>query len=150
VHNLLVNALTHGRARDGRALVEVTLRPVVAADGHTAAVLTVDDHGPGIEPARREEVFRRFHRGPDSPGSGLGLTLVAQQIALHQGRIVVTDRPDGLPGTRFEVLLPLTGMREVEHTLPLLRRDWLTTVTARNPLAGDVRTPGPRAAPRGR
>ncbi|MFE6172292.1 sensor histidine kinase [Streptomyces sp. NPDC056464] len=125
VDNLLTNAWTHGRADDGTARVEVTLRPS-REPGSPAVVLTVDDHGPGIPPERREEVFQRFLRGPDSPGSGLGLTLVAQQVALHRGRIIVLDRPDGRPGTRFELRLPATGVRDVEGTLPLLQRDWLT------------------------
>ncbi|OPF77299.1 two-component sensor histidine kinase [Streptomyces antioxidans] len=125
VDNLLANARTHGRATDGTAHIEVTL--CHSGDPREPlAVLTVDDHGPGIPPERREEVFQRFRRGPDSPGSGLGLTLVAQQIALHRGRITVRDRPDRRPGTRFEVRLPVTGVRDVESTLPLLRRDWLT------------------------
>ncbi|MFD8455341.1 sensor histidine kinase [Streptomyces antimycoticus] len=125
VDNLLTNAWAHGRAADGTARIEVTLRPS-RDPREPAAVLTVDDHGPGIPPERREEVFQRFLRGPDSPGSGLGLTLVAQQIDLHRGRIAVLDRPDGRPGARFEVRLPATDVRDVENTLPLLRRDWLT------------------------
>jgi two-component system sensor histidine kinase PrrB len=132
VDNLLVNAWTHGRAGDGGARIEVNLRPVDEG-GAPAALLTVDDHGPGVPPALREKIFRRFHRSPDSPGSGLGLTLVAQQIALHQGRIAVGDRPDGTPGARFEVLLPATGIREVRHTLPLLSRDWLTAEARQRP-----------------
>ncbi|MCF3129230.1 sensor histidine kinase [Streptomyces olivochromogenes] len=132
VDNLLTNAWTHGRAKDGVARIEVTLAP--AGDPHQpAAVLTVDDHGPGIPPERREEIFQRFRRGPDSPGSGLGLTLVAQQVALHRGRITVRDRADGRPGTRFEVLLPATTVRDVEHTVPLLRRDWLTSTAGEPP-----------------
>ena len=123
--NLLANAWTHGRSEDGVARIEVTLRP--PGGGHrTTAVLVVDDQGPGIAPERREEVFLRFRRGPDSPGSGLGLTLVAQQAALHQGRITVSDRPGGRLGTRFELSLPATSTKDVEHTLPLLHRDWLT------------------------
>ncbi|AXL90248.1 two-component sensor histidine kinase [Streptomyces sp. CB09001] len=125
VDNLLINAWTHGRTRTGDARMEVTLR-AVQGFGAPAAVLTVDDHGTGVPPELREAVFRRFHRSRDSPGSGLGLTLVAQQVALHQGRIVATDRPDGTPGARFEVRLPVTGVQDVTHTLPLLRRDWLT------------------------
>jgi hypothetical protein len=78
--------------------------------------------------------FQRFRRGPDSPGSGLGLTLVAQQAALHRGRITVSDRPDGHAGTRFELHLPATDVRVVEHTLPLLHRDWLTGVPEQAPL----------------
>ncbi|MYX35826.1 MULTISPECIES: HAMP domain-containing sensor histidine kinase [unclassified Streptomyces] len=124
--NLLTNAAVHGAAPGGRPDVEVTLRR--GGDGHApAVVLTVDDHGPGIPPGARAAVFARFHRRADSPGSGLGLTLVAQQIALHRGTIAVLDRPDGAPGTRFEVRLPLSGVRDGgQPTLPLPRRDWLS------------------------
>ena len=127
VDNLLANALIHGRSGDGRARIEVGLR----AGGHPAepvAVLTVDDRGPGIPAARRDAVFHRFERGPQSPGSGLGLTLVAQQTALHRGRVQVQDRPTG-EGTRFEVRLPVLG--ETAPSLPA-DRDWLIG-TARHP-----------------
>ncbi|MDX2647022.1 HAMP domain-containing sensor histidine kinase [Streptomyces sp. PA03-1a] len=123
--NLLANAAVHGRAPGGRPDVEVLLRRS-RDERAPAVVLTVDDHGPGIPPEARAAVFARFHRRPDSPGSGLGLTLVAQQIALHRGTIAVLDRPDGTPGTRFEVRLPLSGVRDPEPTLPLPRRDWLS------------------------
>lgn len=130
VGNLLTNAWTHGRAEDGHARIEVTLRPSHDPD-RPAAVLTVDDHGPGVPAERREDIFERFRRGPDSPGSGLGLTLVAQQIALHQGHVTVRDRPDGRSGARFEVWLPVTDVSAVEDTLTLVRRDWLTAPAGR-------------------
>ncbi|WP_306943044.1 sensor histidine kinase [Streptomyces phaeochromogenes] len=124
VDNLLVNAWAHGRAKGAAARIEVALRPVQEG-GSPAALLTVEGHGPGVPHTQRQSIFGRFHRSPDSPGSGLGLTLVAQQIALHQGRVEVLNRSDGAPGARFEVYLPVTAVRDVRHTLPLLRRDWL-------------------------
>ena len=42
--------------------------------------VAVSDNGPGIPPQEREAVLRRFHRLEKSrhtPGSGLGLSLVA-------------------------------------------------------------------------
>ncbi|MEV6006644.1 HAMP domain-containing sensor histidine kinase [Streptomyces sp. NPDC051976] len=127
VDNLLVNAAVHGAggAGDrGTALIGVALR----AGGDPAAptvVLTVDDHGPGVPPAARQTIFERFRRRPDSPGSGLGLALVGQQIALHGGWITVGDRPGG-PGARFTVTLPLAAAHTAA-TLELPRaRDWLT------------------------
>ncbi|QKV93669.1 HAMP domain-containing histidine kinase [Streptomyces sp. NA02950] len=129
VDNLLTNALVHGTP-DGRpARIDVALGPERAPDG-PAALLTVDDRGPGIPPELREEVFQRFHRRPDSPGSGLGLTLIAQQIALHRGTVAVANRPDGRPGARLAIRLPVLADGSVaaagggEATLPLLRRDW--------------------------
>lgn len=127
VDNLLVNAAVHGAggAGDGEtALIGVAVR----RGGDPAAptvVLTVDDHGPGVPPAARQTIFERFRRRPDSPGSGLGLALVGQQIALHGGWITVGDRPGG-PGARFTVSLPLAAANAAD-TLELPRvRDWLT------------------------
>lgn len=117
--NLLGNAVVHGRPPEGPASVSVRLS---AEGGH--AVLTVDDTGPGIAPEEREAVFRRFHHRPGSPGSGLGLTLVAQQVALHRGTVVIGTPPGGA-GTRFEVRLPLPEADAPTLRLPA-RRDWIS------------------------
>ncbi|MGW3099050.1 sensor histidine kinase [Streptomyces sp. NPDC001102] len=111
--NLLANALTHGRDGDGRATVAVGVRRTGGQ-----VVVTVDDAGPGVPADARARIFARFARGPASHGSGLGLTLVAQQAALHRGSVTVTEGPSGT-GARFEVRLPSTG-----GPLPA-RRDWL-------------------------
>jgi hypothetical protein len=88
-------------------------------------VLTVDDDGPGIPEEQRAAVFQRFKRGPDSSGSGLGLTLVAQQAALHRATVEIRDRPDGLPGTRVEVRIPLAPPETVPDPRLPAQRDWL-------------------------
>ncbi|MEV7214584.1 HAMP domain-containing sensor histidine kinase [Kitasatospora cineracea] len=117
--NLLGNAAVHGRTADRPAEVDVRLRvePGIAR-------LTVDDTGPGVPPAERAAVFHRFHRRPDSPGSGLGLTLVAQQAALHRGSVTATDRPDR-PGCRLELVLPLLRPDTPAATRLPAARDWL-------------------------
>ncbi|WP_042366225.1 sensor histidine kinase [Streptacidiphilus neutrinimicus] len=116
VTNLLTNAAVHGHLPGQTPHVAVGL--TVAGP---EAVLTVDDWGPGIPPERRAEVFERFVRGAESPGSGLGLTLVAQQAALHGGTVTVSETPGG-HGTRFLVRLPLSGTPFPGPT----RRNWLT------------------------
>lgn len=118
--NLLANALAHGRDAQGRASVAVGVRGT-----GTEVVITVDDRGAGIPPEARAWIFERFRRGPDSAGSGLGLTLVAQQAALHGGSVMVSDRPDGA-GARFEIRLPRSG-----GALPY-RRDWLIATAGAN------------------
>ncbi|MDQ0993080.1 sensor histidine kinase KdpD [Streptomyces sp. V3I7] len=118
--NLVGNALAHGQDAHGGAEVTVAVHD---ADGQ--AVITVDDRGPGVPPEAREKVFERFHRGPHSTGSGLGLTLVAQQAALHRGSVTVTQGADGI-GARFEVRLPSAG-----GELPA-RRDWLSGTAGAN------------------
>ncbi|MGW2818469.1 sensor histidine kinase [Streptomyces sp. NPDC001415] len=122
--NLLGNALAHGRDAQGRAEIAVA----VGIEGGRVLV-TVDDRGPGIAPADRQEVFRRFHRGPASTGSGLGLTLVAQQAALHGGSVELGEGPGGT-GTRCTVGLPAGGPPR-EGELPA-RRDWLTVTAERS------------------
>ncbi|MFF5249792.1 sensor histidine kinase [Streptosporangium sp. NPDC000095] len=98
-------------ARDGTEDTEDTERATItvtlSADG-TVAVLAVQDAGPGIPLAERDSVFTRFHRRPGSPGSGLGLTLIRQQVALHGGTVTVTDPEQGR-GTRVEVRLPASS-----------------------------------------
>lgn len=65
-----------------------------AADG---ATLEVQDQGPGIPPAERENALRRFHRldSEASSGSGLGLSIVARIAELHQARLQLLEGPDG-------------------------------------------------------
>jgi signal transduction histidine kinase len=100
VDNLLANAFRH--TPDG---AEVRVR-VAEADG--GAVISVDDHGPGVGPDEREAIFEIFRRGragiASGRGTGVGLTLVAQFAALHGGRAWVEDNPGG--GASFRVFLP--------------------------------------------
>ena len=97
--NLVENALRHGGPQ-----AAVALR--VRARGEDVE-LCVDDGGPGVPAGERELVFERFGRGRGAApgGSGLGLSIVAQQAALHGGRVDVGDSPCG--GARFVVALPL-------------------------------------------
>ncbi|MFR0358269.1 sensor histidine kinase [Streptomyces sediminimaris] len=118
--NLVANALAHGRDEAGGASVAVGVRRA-----GEQVVVTVDDRGPGVPPADRARIFERFQRGAGSSGTGLGLTLVAQQAALHRGTVTVTDGP-GRTGSRFEVRLPSTG-----GTLPV-HRDWLIAAAGTN------------------
>ncbi|MGA4952039.1 sensor histidine kinase [Streptomyces lydicamycinicus] len=127
VDNLLRNAVVHGGRPGAPVRAGVALRPS-GRPVDPVAVLTVDDDGPGIAPQERERVFQRFRRRADSPGSGLGLTLVAQQIALHRGSVRISDRLEG-PGARFEIRLPLLSDTDTDDTRTMelpLRRDWLS------------------------
>jgi signal transduction histidine kinase len=70
----------------------------------------VDDAGPGVPIVDRERVFERFSRGGagrrvPGTGVGLGLALVSEHAALHNGRVFVEERPGG--GARFIIELPV-------------------------------------------
>lgn len=93
--NLIENALTHG----GPAVaVHVALCP--GADN--AVTLAVSDNGPGIPPEEYGRVLQRFHRLDSSrhtPGTGLGLALVAAVARLHGARLHLGDAAPGLKVT---------------------------------------------------
>ncbi|MBE1236171.1 hypothetical protein IHV25_00670 [Phaeovibrio sulfidiphilus] len=60
--------------------------------------ITIDDQGPGIPAADRGRVFERFARLDEAratPGSGLGLTMVAAVVDAHCGKISLEDAPGG-------------------------------------------------------
>lgn len=70
-----------------------------------------DDRGPGVPSSERDAIFGRFARGEvgrqhgTTSGTGLGLSLVAEHLRLHDGRVWVEDGPGG--GARFVVEIPL-------------------------------------------
>ncbi len=71
------------------------------------AVVTVDDHGPGIRADNVTRVFDRFWRAPDAQheGTGLGLSIARWIAQQHDGSIRAANAPGG--GARFEIRLPL-------------------------------------------
>jgi signal transduction histidine kinase len=104
LRNLGDNAARHASTRVGFALA--------GRDG--AAVLVVDDDGPGIPQGDRERVLERFvrlddARARDAGGSGLGLAIVAELVAAHGGAVGIADSPLG--GARVQVTLPRAGGR---------------------------------------
>jgi PAS domain S-box-containing protein len=98
--NLLSNALKF--TFDGS--ISVTLR----RDGPDA-VVTVADTGIGVRADEMPRLFERFHRIESSrarsnEGSGIGLALVKELVALHGGTITA-DSVEGA-GTSFTICLP--------------------------------------------
>jgi signal transduction histidine kinase len=75
--------------------------------------MAVEDNGAGVPQDERFIIFDRFSRGSAGgrrgydTGVGLGLSLVAEHVNLHSGRVWVEDRPDGESGARFVVELPI-------------------------------------------
>lgn len=83
------------------------------------ATFCVMDSGIGIPEEEREAIFERFHQVDGGArrmvgGTGLGLTIVKEFIALHQGSIQVDESPQG--GAMFKVVLPI----KAEENIPVL------------------------------
>ncbi|MCQ0988277.1 ATP-binding protein [Jiella marina] len=99
VTNLAENAIRYGTC----AVISVEARP-------EAALIHVDDAGPGIPEDRINEVFRPFYRlegsrGRSTGGVGLGLSIVASVAYAHGGNVSLMNRPGG-SGLRATLSLP--------------------------------------------
>jgi signal transduction histidine kinase len=63
------------------------------------AIIEISDNGPGIAEHERNAVLLRFHRGAaaaETPGSGLGLSVVAAILHLHGFSLELDDAKPGL------------------------------------------------------
>jgi signal transduction histidine kinase len=90
--NLLENAMRH--CAEG---TRILLRLSEGEDG--APILVVADNGPGIPAEERKRVLERFYRlerSRSTPGSGLGLSLVAAVAELHGIKLELQDNAPGL------------------------------------------------------
>lgn len=96
VANLVENALRH---TPPTSCIEVTLE--VLANG---VALTVADNGSGIPEGLRGKVTQRFYRleaSRSTPGSGLGLSMVAAVATLHHAQLQLNDNQPGLRATLY-------------------------------------------------
>jgi signal transduction histidine kinase len=126
LQNLLDNAVKYSPA-DGVITVCVEQQ-------NAKAVLTVSDQGIGIPEAARTQLFERFYRASNldprrMPGTGIGLSIVSEIVALHGG-VVQVDSAEG-HGSTFTVRLPLLE----------------TNITAQSAQAIDGRHSVPRTVP---
>jgi signal transduction histidine kinase len=102
VENLLSNAYKY--ASEPR-------QTTVTLDGNgDEAIVVVSDRGKGIPARELPRLFQRFYRVGDEmtrqvPGTGLGLFLAREIVALHGGDIRVGSRGPGL-GSSFTIRLP--------------------------------------------
>ncbi len=101
--NLVSNAIQYGRS-GGFVVVSLT------DDGHQVE-LRVEDNGIGIAPEHVPHIFERFYRvdparNLQSGNSGLGLSMVAWIVQVHDGTISVSSTPQ--VGTTFTLIFPLS------------------------------------------
>ena len=105
--NLLSNALKFTRAG---GTVTVTGTSVQVADGLAGVEFWVSDSGIGIAPDKLAHIFDRFYQADTSStrayeGTGIGLALVKELVALLGGTITVVSEPG--TGTLFVLTLPV-------------------------------------------
>ena len=100
--NLIDNAIKHSTSGK-EVIVHWEIR-------NSQLLLSVTDDGPGIPPAEHEKIFERFYRlgselRRETPGVGIGLSIVKHVVEAHGGRIIVESAVN--EGSCFTMALPL-------------------------------------------
>jgi signal transduction histidine kinase len=102
IGNLVDNSCKWAQSR---VAIEVLADQPAAGDGKRRVRIIVDDDGPGLSPAEREQVSQRGQRLDETkPGSGLGLSIVIELAGLYGGVLTLGTAPIG--GLRAELALP--------------------------------------------
>jgi two-component system sensor histidine kinase KdpD len=102
----LTEALGHGLENAARYSPRGSTIRVSVEEDEKDAFIRVNDEGKGIPAADRERVFERFVRleGPETSGSGLGLSIARSLVVLNGGRLRLAEGEGG--GTLFEIAMP--------------------------------------------
>lgn len=103
LEQVVVNLLMNARDAVGeRGTIRLAARGFRLGRRGRGVALMVEDDGPGISAARKEEIFQPFV-STKRRGTGLGLAVARQILRDHHGRIWAEDRPGG--GARFVLAL---------------------------------------------
>jgi len=114
--NLIANAARHGRGSHGLK-IEIGSRDLGVDAGGPAYF--VRDHGPGLDPALAEQLFRPMAdrpTGQGKPGLGLGLAIAARAVERHGGRMWV-ESTQGRGATFLFTLRPAAAPAESDETV---------------------------------
>ncbi|MDB5651648.1 MAG: integral rane sensor signal transduction histidine kinase, partial [Hyphomicrobiales bacterium] len=102
IGNLLDNA---GKWASSAIAVTLLRDETVAGADHSFLDVVIDDDGPGLpEPLRAEAIARGRRLDESKPGSGLGLSIVADLAAVYGGTFGLETSPEG--GLRARLRLP--------------------------------------------
>jgi nitrogen-specific signal transduction histidine kinase len=98
--NLILNAFQAMNGGDG--LLRLSISPETS-HGSAGVAVTVEDSGPGVPAAIREQIFNPFFTSKKD-GVGLGLAIVAKIVDDHRGSIRLLDGSSR--GAHFRVFIP--------------------------------------------
>lgn len=116
VQQIFVNLITNAAHALGGRPGRLHLR--VGTNTRGFVEIRVEDDGPGVPEAKREEIFRPFVTTKSSgEGTGLGLSIVRTLAERHGGTVSVEDSPLG--GAGFVLALPTRPISD--HPPAMLR-----------------------------
>jgi PAS domain S-box-containing protein len=110
VRQVMINLLSNASKFTDEGSITVETRVQTGPNGKPEALISVIDTGPGISDEGQAKLFRAFSQVDGSAtrktgGSGLGLSICANLVQLHAGRIGVTSAEG--KGSTFWFTLPL-------------------------------------------
>ncbi|GAB3466963.1 ATP-binding protein [Massilia terrae] len=109
LNNLVENARRYART-PGEDVTDIEIDCQVKATGHgRRAVITLQDHGPGVPEDQIAQLLKPFTRldtaRGQANGAGLGLAIVERVLSRHNAELTLQNRPGG--GLRIQITLPL-------------------------------------------
>lgn len=104
LENIIRNALKYAKS-----IIKVQIS-IIQEQEQDLLFIVVDDDGEGVPDHELEHIFRPFYRVDEARarqtgGTGLGLTIVANAVQQHQGKVKAIKSELG--GLRIEIRLPL-------------------------------------------
>ena len=95
--------LRGGVIKDGHIIYEkfdINSNPLIIEKRKNNAVMIVRDYGVGIEEQEKEKIFERYYKRDREnqrvPGMGLGLSIIKEIVDLHNAKIELVNRNNGL------------------------------------------------------
>jgi signal transduction histidine kinase len=105
VLNILSNAYKYSVNQGGP--IVITRAVSAAAEDASLVGITIQDHGMGMAPQQLARIYERFYRVDKScntPGTGLGMSIVKELMDLMNGRVLIKSTPG--QGTTVTLLFP--------------------------------------------
>ncbi len=121
IRRVLANLVENAIQAAGEASARARGADRRSATREGAAVLTVDDNGPGVTADARERIFDPYITTKEH-GTGLGLAIVRKIVLDHGGDVNVAGERSPLGGARLGGHLPTAAARPPQPDSVSLRR----------------------------
>jgi signal transduction histidine kinase/DNA-binding response OmpR family regulator len=121
VWNLLSNALKF-TPKGGEIVISLK---ILNENNIRKIALKISDNGIGIHETDKVKIFERFYKGKkvnnvNKEGTGIGLSIVKELVAIHRGQIHVDSMPG--QGATFRVILPISKAAYHENEIAICDR----------------------------